>query len=330
MSLVLGLFLVLVAEGDAPAARMPERTPTMARHPESKDLDVLVLCGGSLFQRPTFVDKWIAPIRLNGCPATAAELVTQLTAAKNRVIESNESVLVVAESAFVELPVSIRYRWKQAVLRTRMGTLEPSEPVTPKERDEILRTVLVEARTPVGAAPLEAGDSSGTVVMEYDLQIGAKSLRPGVKSVLALWGRDRLIYGEIAAGRFELKWDSPLLSGADHGLTFPDVDGDGTPEIAVGSFEINGYRVLTVFDLDGHELTRQADGDCRSTQTVYWVGQPRGVVCPLVAEIIGVEPQPTGGVRILVEPTHDLPYALVFRNGRFLKDESWPANRKSP
>lgn len=330
MSLALSLFLGLIGESDAPAPRTRENAPITARHPESRDLDVLALCGGRLFRRPTFIDTHIAPIHLETCPATVAELVAQLTVAKNRVIESEESVLVVAESAFAEFPVAIRYRWKQAVMRTRVGTLEPSEPLTAQERDEIVRTVLVEARTPIGAAPLKTDDSSGTVVMEYNLEIGAKSLRPGVKSVLALWGRDRLIYGEITAGLFELKWDSPLLSGADHALAFPDVDGEGAPEIAVGSFDINGYRVLTVFDLDGRELTRGADGECSTTQSVYGFEQARGVVCPLLAETIEVQPQPGGGVRILVEPTGDLPYVLVFRNGRFVKDESWPPNRKSP
>jgi len=69
----------------------------------------------------------------------------------------------------------------------------------------------------------------------------------------------RLICGEMRNGGFEVLWDSRLFNAYGDGMRFEDVNADGWQEIVIES-EIGGhvrYPVLTIFDKDGREITRQ-------------------------------------------------------------------------
>jgi hypothetical protein len=284
--------------------------------------DALTLCAAHLFGRPAFVDTSVGPLPdLSVCPSTREGLVDALKESGNRLVESDESVFVTAEQWFNEPVPHLRYKWRQAVMRTKVGDLEPSEGMEPAEREEIVKAILRDTRTPPAGVRIDPDDAGGTTVTSIPLLLGAKTLRPGVKSILALWDNVRLAYGEIVDGRYQLKWDSPLLSGRNPGLAFPDIDGDGTPEIAVGSFR-GRDRVLTIFNLRGDELTRQPEAECGTDVSIasHFGDKPQGVACPVFAEYVHVQPAPGGGKQILVEPTNGLPYRLVFRDGRFVRE----------
>jgi hypothetical protein len=152
------------------------------------------------------------------------------------------------------------------------------------------------------------------------LAVGARSLRPGIRSAFALWGYPngwrRLIYGELVNGRFELKWDSPILCGYRPALRFEDVDGDGTEEIAVLSTFGRHDMMMSIFSVKGEELTRQPQ--C----VTDWTDKEHGIACPVVAEDISFENGAGGRKDIVVEGSGEGLYRLSLDGGRYKRMEA--------
>lgn len=92
----------------------------------------------------------------------------------------------------------------------------------------------------------------------------------------------RLIYGEMQDSRIRLLWDSPLVQiRHTKQLEFRDVDGDGNKEIMVwGSINEGTYewRTLSIFNLDGLEITRQ---DCEGNRLSWYNNAYGEKACPI-------------------------------------------------
>ncbi len=148
-------------------------------------------------------------------------------------------------------------------------------------------------------------------------------MKPNSQAVVGLLGgRDngakRLVYGEIQKGKYQMRWDSPLLeTGSGPKLEYVDVDGDGVPEIVLRWFEGNyPTAALVIFDTLGNELTRLESCD-EITPGMHRIG---GTACPLYGATLD---EPKNGKRdILVWESNDLKkpvrYALI--DGRYVSE----------
>jgi hypothetical protein len=99
--------------------------------------------------------------------------------------------------------------------------------------------------------------------------------------------RGRVIYGEMSSGNDEIKllWDSPIVILGHPRVAFRDVNGDETKEIvleAAFSASPADLQTLSVFDVQGEELTRQG---CRFSETFT---RYRDTACPIVGENIAL------------------------------------------
>jgi hypothetical protein len=108
------------------------------------------------------------------------------------------------------------------------------------------------------------------------------------------WAADgRLVYGEQQGdGSFRLLWDSPVVVAKLAQISFLDVDGDGAEEIVLRSSYPAGMRdleAMSVFDLDGNELTRNLTSTLESAKPhcavpdLYGYSAADGA-CPIVGE----------------------------------------------
>jgi hypothetical protein len=76
------------------------------------------------------------------------------------------------------------------------------------------------------------------------------------------------------------------MGGASFGLGYHDVDGDGNLEIVTEWEWGNGNDAMTILNMSGEELTRQACADDNSTD------DPAGVACPIEGiRVVLQEPQ---------------------------------------
>jgi hypothetical protein len=203
---------------------------------------------------------------------------------------------------FKRLPILFNVRNAQ-----RVG----SRKITEKELQTIASAILRETRGlevlwAIGNSP-EADCMTGEEQIRVELEVEARSLgKDGPEAVIAalrtspcndeselkpMYFSDvtRLIYGEMKNGRYEMKWDSPLLSAPSDWITFRDLNGDGIDEIVVWPPNGEGIKQwneeddyaysagLVAFDRAGNELTR---GEFCSQDMAY--SEERA--CPILAK----------------------------------------------
>src|SRR5262249_47028304 len=131
-------------------------------------------------------------------------------------------------------------------------------------------------------------EKDGVAKINVVLSVDARPVRPEVRSIVGVWGQargiGRLIYGEMRAGHFELRWDSPLLKTFFWGLGYEDLDGDGTKELIFRSDLAREGRIYSIFDLQGRELSRQTPCE---TEGVF---DAKSGICPIVCDGIEIAP----------------------------------------
>lgn len=183
------------------------------------------------------------------------------------------------------------YRWKQLRIvpviehrRSRNGL-----PLDSDQVQEIGRRAISEARpTPLGFGPSpNAGEDYEQKLL---VAVDRIRLRREAESVVVVLGfplRARLLYGELRDGAFVPLWDSPLLftsGGAGLGWSYLDLNDDGRLEIVFRGSAQPYYQTLTIFNIDGEEMTRNKS--CPILDTALLDTNP---TCPLVGEQIEIK-----------------------------------------
>jgi hypothetical protein len=316
--LAIAAVVVPLRAAPRPASRIPEVGAT----------DAVVACGTKVLGKPVFLtsnskffDKRFT------CPESREAFAPAMRTLGLRVFESAEGVVLIPEWSFEEIGNGMYYAWTHLTVRMTIDAFEQvrrdgpiGQPLTPDEQQHIAQTIYRSARTPpLGAFTMGPEAANTTISETVPLTLGAVTLKPGVRSILALWGDDegrrRLVYGEMVQGQYTFLWDSPVLSGHRASLSFEDVDGDGVREIAFASLFGRYDMLVSIFTRAGVELTRQAD--CLTDWVNHKSRKPTAV-CPVVGEQIDLQPAVAGKRDLLVE-TRDDSYRLVLKGNRYVR-----------
>lgn len=231
--------------------------------------------------------------------------------------------------------VWVRSRWKRLSIVPKAQNwraMPGSRGLSDEEREAISNVILREARTVPLVTPMAPGRDGETATIEVMLWLDSHRLAPGsAESVVGILGESggagRLIYGEMREGKYEILWDSPLFSTGFLGLSYQDMDGDGTEEIVVGADEVMGggpnkMGQLSVWDRKGREITRQEP--CEISLLSGYTKE--GAACPIQGTWMEIDPREGGKSDILVRGRpgwyEDVDSQKVFRyrllNGRYV------------
>ncbi|MGH9865871.1 MAG: hypothetical protein ACRD4H_10705, partial [Candidatus Acidiferrales bacterium] len=293
--------------------------------------DRFVDCATAAFGKRVLLSGWTAVPDKMVCPAPRDDLISAL---KDMGISIAESGLYIVLLPSRMMPGGDLY---SALVSTNFdiqvkvidGTkwIRGSLPLTPSEQEEISRTIEEAARWPpiFPIDWIEGGrkrvDPGGRVAVDINLQLDGSELKPGVKSVVAIFGEaaqtKRMVYGELRNGKYLMMWDSPLMGGGNLSLDYQDVDGDGKKEIIASWAELPNGSATAIFTTEGGEITRQV---CREEEQSL-LGRGIGFACPVHGEHVSLAELQEGKRDILVVPynsqdlSHPDRYALV--NGRY-------------
>jgi hypothetical protein len=133
----------------------------------------------------------------------------------------------------------------------------------------------------------------------------------------------RVIYGEIVAGKVQLRWDSPLVFVAS--VALQDIDGDGNNEIIVrGTLGFGahgpGLDALAVFNHEGRELTRLEENCKWMNGTELRSAQDR--ICPIVGSDVNLQVTEKGPIISATDTPGHGGAIYVFQDGHFVLDRS--------
>jgi hypothetical protein len=134
----------------------------------------------------------------------------------------------------------------------------------------------------VYVVPLRKNGPLSVVVLERQSNVPSNLPEANLQNDQFWFDDGRIIYGEMQGGKISLLWDSPVIQVRYmKDLEFRDVDGDGNKEILVpasineGKYE---WRTLSVFGVNGSEITRQACDNAAYS----WYENPYGDrACPI-------------------------------------------------
>lgn len=134
-------------------------------------------------------------------------------------------------------------------------------------------------------------------------------------------GGNRIIVAQTDGGTMHLQWMSPLLNPMHQDLFFRDVNADGVGEIwSFSAFPAGNDtgEVLSIFDLAGRELTRDADGCGLAFQASFFTGAAPVSACPIAGSQFLHDVEEDGSVSLVVdrgihgwEPEADHVYKLI-------------------
>jgi hypothetical protein len=150
----------------------------------------------------------------------------------------------------------------------------------------------------------------------FDLQVLVRRTRKDAAASIVVLLREaddfsvagRIVYGEQQPdGSFKLVWDSPIVDARFPEVSFLDINGDGVEEIVLKAAYPAGMHdleAITVFDIQGQELTRQSH--C-FVPDLYGYSQDDGS-CPIVAESVDFD--------YSHGPPFDIDASTTVRNGK--------------
>ena len=277
------------------------------RHVGQSDSDQFLVCARTLLRKPVFRDNWSFRNATGlSCPTSLDGLRRELATRGEYLYETNEWALLYP-ARFRERngplgPMIPWYRLALTFTTRNWGGIPDTREVTAVDLEAIRRAVLATARlAPIRAWSRET--TGDTTSIEYQLRVAALRLGPGPpESVIGILGEvhetGRLISGEFGSNGFKVLWDSPLLSTAYLEFGFDDVDGDGVKEILLVSTygKLFEGQILSVFNSEGRELTRQPD--CFFND--MWGFDEPGGVCPVAADEIRFDDPRNGKKDLLV------------------------------
>jgi hypothetical protein len=227
-----------------------------------------------------------------------------------RLFDTPEWVFIIPEYQLANSGVKGRLDASAVKLFTKV---EAHEGISQAEAQSLVPEILKSARTiPMYLIPGNKGLADG----EVDLEFYKVRLHPGApeSAITLIRGAaylvDRLVYGEMHAGKYHVLWDSPLLS--PHGaLGFHDLYGDGWKEIVwddrlPGGVSL-GAEQLVVFDKEGREISRQEP--CSGAASGYYGFDGIDGVCPIEGDEIRLDI--ISDCRVLLPETEPGPKDIV-------------------
>jgi len=284
------------------------------RHVGLTAADRALLCARASFHRPVVtgpLGPWLLPagspspsaaVEHVPCSASADEVRKALREQGVGVLEGRDVVYLVdpteTDSHRAGGPDGRTDLALKTEVRGFSQAIAGSRQLAEKDLAAIAGECLRDARPAPLRLPAREG-SAGAVEVGQLLVLDAHRLSRSSESVIGLLGEalgeKRLIYGEIHGGRYRALWDAPILQGGILGLSYEDVDGDGSLEMCFTG-DLAGqrsYRTLAIFDRSGNELTRQES--CALAMGGY------STTCPIVGSAWRFEAAPGGKRDILVE-----------------------------
>jgi hypothetical protein len=296
--------------------------------------DRALVCAGKLFEKPVVRSHQTYFLDEFPCPDSKQGFIDILNQKLLVSFESDDFVYLMPSQDWVR---DTKWRRLRLVSRVKNWETFPGSRNLPTEEQEQIRKVIFKvARTAPVAPPWEAGPDGDTAMVENVLCLDVHRLSPEKESVIAIWGQEsnvrRLVYGELSTKGYAPKWDSPLFDGLFLELGYKDMDGDGVKEILLWSDLLPSAKLLTVFDRNGRELTRQAK--CEIPGLVGY-DQSSGV-CPIVGGSMHIDdPQPDGKRDLLVEewigavgtPEFDVAQRFRLVDGRYVHCPSVKAKK---
>ena len=267
-------------------------TTDSVMHPTMGPEDRFLLCARSVFQKTVLrspILPWTAT-RL-ACPQAPDALSAALREEGFELYEGPDWLFVMT----ARFPGMTYHQWTSLRLHLSVeNRRSPGARLVPQEEAErIAHAVFASARPiPVSLGTLPYEDN-GALDEAIPVAVDAAPLGRAAESIVTIFNqssRARVTYGEMRDGAYVPLWDSPLTNGFDLAWSYRDIDGNGTKEIVLWSNWLPHSHVLSIFDLDGHELTRQ--NGCRP-------GPPRGFdpaggTCPIFGDEIEIQPSSNG------------------------------------
>jgi tetratricopeptide (TPR) repeat protein len=135
--------------------------------------------------------------------------------------------------------------------------------------------------------------------------IGAKNYQGNLPCYMdAYAGGNRIIVAHIDGDTMHLQWMSPLLNPIQQDLFFRDVNADGVAEIwSFSAFPAGNFtgQVLSIFDLNGRELTRDAEGCGLAYEASFSAGSTPASACPIPGSQFLHQVEEDGSVSLVVD-----------------------------
>jgi hypothetical protein len=296
------------------------------RRDSSSRIDHFLDCATRILGRPVLVHALPGPgLAAINCQNVDIESFTA------RLQEGGYTLLLTPDWALVvDFATQSREHWKDLKVDVQLNEKKSdSPPLSSATLDRLKHALLTQMRFfPAEALQSSYGSSTAHYLLLFDVyrrRIDGKDaaivlvhLGENVPDLDPEDPSGRVIYGELSGDVAELRWQSPIVQ-TNGELQFDDIDGDGVPEIVLWSRWIATTRMtwqaLTIFDREGHELTRQKDCEFEGGATILG-----GTTCPVVGTevriISGVTPKLItywGG------PNEENNVVLKLVNGRFVR-----------
>lgn len=292
-------------------------------HPQMGRDDKFALCAREVFHKTVLRSTevpWLAE-QLR-CPQAAPELTEALRGLGYELHEGPDWLFIMS----AHVPGVEYHEWRSLKMHfTVENRRSPgARAVDASEAQRIARTVFAAAR-PIPFSPGLA-PSQGNDVLEEDMPAVIDAIRLGrpAESVITIFNQGshaRLTYGEIRDNKYVPLWDTPHTNGFDLGWSYRDIDGDGVKEILLWSLWLPHTHVLSIFDLNGRELTRRSQ-QCEEPFRAGGV-DPAGDACPIYGDEIDVQPPTKGKPGDIVVAGQiqgadgEGPHTYRFTNGRY-------------
>lgn len=261
-------------------------------HPTMGPEDRFLQCARGVFQKTVLrspILPWTA-LRL-ACPQAQDALSAALRQEGFELYEGPDWLYVMT----ARVPGEPYHQWRSLRLHLSVeNRRSPGGRIVPQEEAErIARAVFASARPVPVYADLLPNEDDGALNQTIPVVVDAEPLGRSAESIVTIFNqasRARVTYGEMRDGAYVPLWDSPLTNGFDLSWSYRDIDGNGTKEIVLWSIWLPHTHVLSIFDLDGHELTRQ--NGCKQRPPAGF--DPAGGTCPIFGDDIEIQPSSNG------------------------------------
>lgn len=287
------------------------------RHIRSSSTDAFLECAARALGKPvlrsTFRDY---PTRAIGCASNSGDLRRQVRRAGFRLFEDANAALIMPSRLFVRdaalTPAAaelLTFTWKRIRFVSKFKQWRDFAGNTTLDQDTLMsigETVLRAARPTPYDVPYRSETDPETLTLNRVVTIDIHRGPENREFVIAIVGEStdffsgpgRLFVGEWKNGLVTPLWDSPVFRTQDFAMGYDDLNRDGVDEIIVSSSVGSGRyekTQMTVFDLEGNELTRQEDCDTGD----IGFDESEGV-CPISADKIVIDSKAVGPKSLVV------------------------------
>src|SRR6266700_97974 len=238
----------------------------------------------------------------------SVQTIKNINAQGFQILSNERWAFLVPDDVFTGRGRPFKVSW--TALKVDVDIVEASDssqrPLSPHELVLLKEELPNKARLIPVKGTAESMDTETAVVkLQYEIYVRKSALRDTAIIALLHEGNEfdsfaRVVYVRQAGEMAGVQWDAPLLLVNAHAanLDLRDIDGDGDDEIiahATIGFCAHGpgWDVITIFDREGRELTRQQD--CKwMDHTEMESGIDR--VCPVAGREVDLQVTKEGAV----------------------------------